>query len=278
MMRGGRGKVSIIMPAYNAAATIEPSVLSVIEQSWENWELLIINDGSTDNTSEIVGREYLSDNRIKYFCQKNKGVSAARNMGLKQATGEYICFLDADDVLPPKSLENRLRIFDEYSEVDFVDGKVIFKDERLKETLGIYLPSFKGDPFSRLIKLDSSCFFGNTWMIKRSAVIGTSFNTSLTHCEDLLFYISIARSKIYSYTNEPVLIYRRTGKTAMTNLKGLQEGYRKLYHEIKALKQVHSLDVLYYKIKVSKIIFLSYLFDGRKPVKAFQSLWTNLWM
>ncbi len=88
--------VSIILPAYNAAPFIEEAVNSVLQQTHENWELLIIDDGSTDETSSII-KKYLGDTRVKYYSQVNRGVSAARNLGLVKAVGNYICFLDADD-------------------------------------------------------------------------------------------------------------------------------------------------------------------------------------
>ncbi|MNZ70659.1 putative glycosyltransferase EpsJ [compost metagenome] len=89
--------ISIIMPVFNKAQHIEKSIRSVQSQSYQNIELLIIDDGSTDNSSDIINRIAQHDQRIKYFYQKNMGVSAARNSGVEIANGHYISFLDADD-------------------------------------------------------------------------------------------------------------------------------------------------------------------------------------
>jgi len=88
--------ISIIMPAYNAEKYIAESIESVIKQTYQNWELIIIDDGSTDRTAEMVNN-FKSDRRIKYFYQSNGKQGKARNLGIKKSTGEYIAFLDADD-------------------------------------------------------------------------------------------------------------------------------------------------------------------------------------
>lgn len=90
--------VSIIMPAYNVAAYIEESIKSVIEQEYISWELIVVNDGSSDATSAIVRSLAEKDSRIKLYEQENGGVSAARNHGITMATGKYIAFLDGDDL------------------------------------------------------------------------------------------------------------------------------------------------------------------------------------
>lgn len=97
--------ISVVMPAYNMESYIGDSMRSVINQTISDWELIIINDGSTDNTLAIIEPFVASDSRIKVITQENSGVSAARNHGLKVATGKYIAFLDADDLYDPRYLE-----------------------------------------------------------------------------------------------------------------------------------------------------------------------------
>lgn len=97
-------KISIIMPAYNGAKYIETTIKSIQAQTYVDWELLVISDGSTDETVAIVQKLMESDTRIKCYEQENAGVSAARNTGLDKATGKYISFLDADDLWEPSIL------------------------------------------------------------------------------------------------------------------------------------------------------------------------------
>lgn len=90
--------ISVIMPAYNVANYIEKSINSVLQQSYTDFELVIVNDGSTDNTREIILDCQAKDNRIRLVEQTNQGVSVARNTGIENAQGEYISFLDGDDL------------------------------------------------------------------------------------------------------------------------------------------------------------------------------------
>jgi glycosyltransferase involved in cell wall biosynthesis len=99
--------VSIIMPCYNASAFIKESIDSVLAQTHQNFELLIINDGSTDNSEAII-KEYI-DKRIRYFYQSNKGQCVASNVGIAEAKGSFIKFLDADDVINKEHLQEQLK-------------------------------------------------------------------------------------------------------------------------------------------------------------------------
>ncbi len=94
---------SVIIPSYNRAHLIAATIRSVVSQSFTDWEILLIDDGSTDSTKEVV--ESFADNRIKYFYQDNAERSAARNNGISKATGQFICFLDSDDIWLPNHLQ-----------------------------------------------------------------------------------------------------------------------------------------------------------------------------
>jgi len=92
--------ISIIIPTFNRAYSLPDAIQSVLEQSAESWELIIVDDGSTDDTRQVISR-FLSDERIKYYFQKNAGVSAARNKGVELSRGDYLIFLDSDDRFLP---------------------------------------------------------------------------------------------------------------------------------------------------------------------------------
>ena len=94
---------TIIIPTYNRANFLPNTINSVIKQTYSNWELIIIDDGSTDHTKQVVAS--FQDERIKYIYQENAERSAARNNGIKNATGEWVCFLDSDDYYLPNHLE-----------------------------------------------------------------------------------------------------------------------------------------------------------------------------
>lgn len=100
--------VSIIMPSYNSEKFIKASIDSVLNQSYQNWELLITDDGSTDNSKEIINEYVLLDFRIQLFSIKNQGAAVARNNSIKQAKGNFIAFLDSDDIWLSKKLEKQI--------------------------------------------------------------------------------------------------------------------------------------------------------------------------
>lgn len=97
--------VSIVMPIYNKRPYVMRAIESVIQQTYTNWELIVVNDGSTDGASEVIPKD---DPRIRLFTQKNKGPSTARNKGIKMASGDFITFLDADDYYYPRKLETEM--------------------------------------------------------------------------------------------------------------------------------------------------------------------------
>lgn len=101
-------KISIVMPAYNSGLLILDSINSVMSQTYKNWELIVIDDGSSDNTFELVYELSTQDSRIKPFRQRNQGIGATRNNGYKYASGTWLAFLDHDDLWHPKKLENQI--------------------------------------------------------------------------------------------------------------------------------------------------------------------------
>ncbi|WP_175632269.1 glycosyltransferase family 2 protein [Pedobacter ghigonis] len=103
--------VTIIVPCFNDGRYLEECLSSVVNQSYSDWECLIINDGSTDDTAFIAGKFELKDPRFKHIYQKNSGLSSARNLGLKIATGKYIQLLDADDLIEKNKIEVQLSIY-----------------------------------------------------------------------------------------------------------------------------------------------------------------------
>lgn len=266
----GNSLISIIMPAYNAGSYISEAIQSILNQSYPEFELIIINDGSKDHTEEII--QSFAEPRIRFYSQENKGVSAARNVGLQYMKGNYFCFLDADDVLPASSLENRLTEFQQDEEISFVDGQVEYFNADFSQKTKIWLPDFEGNPLEDLLSLTGKCFLGNTWMIKRKPGISYQFREGLTHGEDLLFYINLARTGgEYGYTSETVLHYRTGHQSAMQNLLGLEEGYRQIYSELKSMHDITSQMKLTYLNKAKSIVMKSYL-GNLQPFAALKSL------
>jgi teichuronic acid biosynthesis glycosyltransferase TuaG len=250
--------VSIIMPVYNAELFVSEAINSVLVQTYPNWELLIINDGSTDGSLPII--KAFRDNRIQLFDQINQGVSAARNVGLRNMKGDYFCFLDADDKLSIGSLDNRLKLFREKPEVTFVDGKIEIWNADFSEMTGERVQTFEGDPLNALCNIDASCFFGPTWMIRRFTDRPYQFLDGLSHGEDLFFYMEIAQIRgYYMAVNESIYQYRDGNFSAMSNLAGLWLGYKTLYQAMKSQFNLTNHQLRIFKRKITSIMFKSFL-------------------
>src|SRR5215217_2853327 len=114
--------VSVVIPCYNQAHFLGEAIESALAQSHPNFEVVVVNDGSTDDTAEVAARYP----RVRYLRQKNRGLSAARNTGLRHSEGEYVVFLDADDRLLPEALKTGLKCLKAHSECAFASGRYRF--------------------------------------------------------------------------------------------------------------------------------------------------------
>lgn len=258
--------ISIITVTYNNALYLQEAADSVLNQSHEQWEWMIVNNGSTDQTRDVLCQ--LNDSRIRVVhLDQNIGVSAGRNVGISHSTGRFLCFLDGDDVLPPRSLEARLRVFDQDPSVAFVDGGVPSFQGQIGNVIDTYVPTFRGQPLERLLSLDASVFKGNTWMIKRMEGVQYAFDPAVSHGEELLFYATICANGRYDFTDEPVLFYRRHDRSAMNNISALAQGYLDIGKRLKRLAHVHPKMLGGYKRKAASIVFKSFL-KQREPINA----------
>lgn len=136
--------ISIIIPSYNRAHTLSNSIESVVNQTNPNWELIVVDDGSTDHTADLV-KNFLSDKRIRYFFQLNSGVSSARNRGAKSATGNYLIFLDSDDTFYPTLVQ---KIYEaEFFKYDLICWQVL---KKINGKLSVWKPSYLGRMYNGL--------------------------------------------------------------------------------------------------------------------------------
>lgn len=163
-MMESRPRVSVITPTYNRADFIGEAVESVLAQTLGDFELLVVDDGSTDNTREIM-QPYLEDPRVHYFEQENRGQSGARNTALAQAKGEFICFLDSDNTWEPDKLERQLVVMELHPEVDIVYGDIITINEQGDEISRDNMRRYSGRIVALLLRDNFVSI--NTSMIRR---------------------------------------------------------------------------------------------------------------
>src|SRR5258708_7235502 len=114
------GLVSVVIASHNYAHFIPQTLDSVLAQTYPNWECIVVDDGSTDNTREVVERYADADQRIRYLWQENQRLAAARNRGIANSSGEYLQFLDADDLIEPGKFERQVGVLEHHPEIDIV--------------------------------------------------------------------------------------------------------------------------------------------------------------
>ena len=202
--------VSVIIPTYNRADYLKLALKSVMEQTYKKIEVIVTDDGSTDNTAEVVTS--FNDTRIKYFYQKNTGLpAAARNLGLREASGEYIAFLDDDDMWLPEKLELQVGYLREHSKYHLVYSNAWIIDENgVWDGLLLKSESFKeGGIFEELVKTN---FIPQlTVLMKRKVFENIGFlneDSSLIATEDYEYWLRVALHYKIGFVKEPLAMYR----------------------------------------------------------------------
>lgn len=192
-------KISVIMPVYNKVKYIDRTINSILNQTYKNFELIIIDDGSTDGTEVVCDKFQQKDHRIKVFHIKNSGVSNARNVGIENATGKYIQFIDGDDDLELNTFEELIDNMNKYNVDIIISGfkKINSKGEVINDIIpklsGIIdkkklLNNFIEEQHSTGIYGWISCKFFKKSLIEEHKI---KFNTNIKLAEDLDFYISV---------------------------------------------------------------------------------------
>lgn len=253
------GLVSVVMPVLNGSACIAEAINSVLAQSYSHWELLITDDGSSDRTLDVV--HAFEDSRIHVFRQSRQGVSAARNCSLELASGEFITFLDADDALPPKSLEARIRKLQDDPSVDVVDGVFIVCGADLNMKLRLRNPGSRGPLLPSLLSLDERVFRGVCYLFRRRLLGSVRFQPSMNHSEDLLFFIELAATSnpVYTSVNDATYLYRTGTSSAMTNLDGWEQGYFQLLQQLHRIPQLSWRHRLTAHLHIARILLGTWL-------------------
>ena len=203
-------KISIIMPVYNCEKYLDIAIRSIERQSFHDWELLLIDDGSTDNSGEICEKWGKNDSRISVFHQINRGVSAARNWGLKKADGNYIFFMDADDYISDNFLQDVSESIQRYNaDIILVNAKRFFDKDCFKPPEIKLSQNLSEDYLHRLLRCG---FLREAWFkVCKSSLIGHEFfNEKLKSAEDLDYMAEILKScKTVACTKDSFYYYNK---------------------------------------------------------------------
>lgn len=209
-------KISIIVPGYNACQYIADCISSVLGQTYKNFELLIVDDGSKDDTLNISKEFANKDKRIKVFHQENGGQPSARNVGLKHATGNYVLFLDADDWLENNCLEIAINeCIKNDADVVFYDYIQEFSDKSVvKKSIERYQIADVNDPDTFIYNMKNITAWGKLY--RRDCIGNVLFDEQMKTAEDVDFNFKVySRVKKAVYLKSPLMHYRILNNSAI---------------------------------------------------------------
>ncbi len=249
-------QVSIIVPCYNHAHYLGEAIASVLAQTYSNWECIIVNDGSSDNTKEEASKWLQKDSRIKYLEQENGGLSNARNSGIGISKGEYILPVDADDIIHEQFLEKLVPVLDENASTAIVScySKFFYKIKsniihELKPQSGYY----KDILFQNCL-IATSLYRKSCW-----EEVGGYDETMTTGFEDWEFWLSVLKNNRKYIIVEDFLFYYRKAKKSMlvdtvnNHSEANKEYIYKKHKELYIKHFDNCMSVLFYQMKTHRI-------------------------
>lgn len=272
-------KVSIIIPTWNRAAYIKETIESVLSQTYQNWELIIVDDGSTDNTEEIISQ--IKDNRVKFYKAGKIGIGIRlKYIGIERSDGDLVAFQDSDDLWAPAKLEKQVAVFNDHPDAGFsITGGYNFR--KLNEPLEYFYKQKEGKKYGNIF---ISFFTGEasvlvpSLMFRRHCLPVIQRSVETTPSSDVDFLLSLAVNFKAVILYEP-LLYRRlhdTGYSIMNREKGYHEGIQliKTYKKTGQLPSQIAGDALFrlYIHTGEKYLLFK---KNRKAIRCFLKAWKN---
>lgn len=279
--------VSIIMPVYNSEKYINQSILSVLNQTYSNFELIIINDGSTDNSKKVCEQYLEKDSRIHFFDKKNEGVAKTRNFGIEKANGKYLMFIDSDDIFEENMIEKMLKTsidFDadivrcSYRNLSNLNNKIAEKiDDGVYEAEQIY-----DNLISELLKENLKGYIWNL-LIKKEIV--EKFDEDLFIYEDLLFCLNtFFKSKRIYCLDLPLYIYNDLNTDSLTkrdyeknihNIIRAEKSIIRTLEKFNCMKYRSFIDTRIVTNIVNYVYLIQFFYSKKKALKCRKELLAN---
>lgn len=257
-MKSNLPKVSIITAAYNAEEYIAETIESVLNQSYNNWEMIIVDDGSTDRTKESVVA-FLKDKRIKYFYQKNQKQLIARNNAFKLTKGEYIAILDADDVWMPTKLDKQLKLISKNPSMGIVYTGVQKINKNGKNIYTKPTKDITGNPLKYQIVSNNMAF--SSFLIKKEAIFPDFLYRYFPNTCDEYLTIKLALDGWhFGFVNEKLLKYRIHNQAISKSVKYIETAFN---------EKIKIIDDILFHIKNK---------DNYKSILSIARARANLWI
>ena len=263
-------KVSIAMPLYNAEKYVSETVKSLLMQTYEDFELIIVDDASTDNSVKIVSE--IDDSRIRLLKNSvNIGIAATRNRAIENCVGEYIALMDDDDIAPNYRIEKEVKFLDENNDIDVVGGHCRFIDENGQQIKNKQWNVFQNPDYIKAYLMLSDAVPNGSVMIRRHFINENNlkFLDNMYGAEDYRFWVECSLKGKIANVDE-VMLYWRIGHDNETKRisKDNKDGRKK------ALEEIHSfaLRKTGFQLEVNEIRLLNKVFDEEGKIESNEEL------
>lgn len=275
--------VSIIVPCYNADKFVESCIDSVMLQTYENWECILINDGSKDNTFDLIKHFESQDNRIRVFTQENLGLSATRNKGIDNANGEFLFFLDSDDILSQDAISALVSSFQNNDIITGVTVNSTFTNNKINRNSQLLNPqegsvTFENNRFQVLVRAMEKGLtpvaqnrLYRTDFIKKNKL---RFKAGILHEDELWFFETMLVARNVKFINDETYFYRIDNQDSITKNVGDKnlDSYIKVMEEMVnkySKHQSYNIIANWYSVYMKKI-FLDFAIREQQKLSAEQ--------
>jgi glycosyltransferase involved in cell wall biosynthesis len=211
---GKEVKVSVIIPTYNSIRFVTEAIDSVLAQTFQDFEILVVDDGSNDETRQVLKEKY--GDSIRYLYKENGGVSSARNYGIERAEGKYIAFLDADDVWMPEKLEKQVELLESDSEIGLCYTGAIKVDENLE--LKDYIQAQRYEDACEGLLLNMNILVLSSSFVRKDIVLQTNgFDSRFSTCADKEYWLRLSLLTKFAPIEEFLVKYRDVTNSMSSN-------------------------------------------------------------
>lgn len=246
-----RDLVSIIIPTYNGNKFIQETLKNCLNQSYDKIEIIVVDDGSTSINMKKFLKCYIDEKKIKYIYQENSGLSSARNTGLKNASGEFIQFLDDDDLLDKYKIELQVKVLKEYHDIYGVYCKTLYFNTNTNKIIKELKVKPEKDHYKQLI--EKNFFTVNSMLIRRPNI---TFDETLTSLEDYDFWLRLFKDKKIKYIEDTYCKVRVHGENMSANTERMAQNLIKVLEKVILDNKVNDSLKSIIKFRIYKMLFL----------------------
>lgn len=247
-------KISVVMPAFNEERTIERAIKSILEQTYENFEFIIVDDGSTDKTDEVLDK--FIDTRIKIVTNKfNIGVTKSMNIGIRASKGKYIARMDADDYCFPERIERQLEFLEAHPSIAVLGTACYLKDSIRGEEFVRVFPLEDSDIKKEMAKYISICQ-GSVMMRRQAVVQAGLYNEEYSDIEDLELWTRMGVKYKFANLEMPLYVYDLRQETSFfhNRYSPVERNLKLVKLSIRAIRRFN-LPIYYYVFPVSRLLY-----------------------